>query len=278
MNASAKNWIAAVWLLFGCTPLFAQSEEEEEGKASLRETVPPESDPIAEQLIETTLKAMGGRDRFLQLQNVKATMDVRMGKDDYEQVIYYGEPDKVRIETITRRQGQEFKVIEGYDGENAWIYDLTREHPFPKKLGGKRKQELAAMADFHGDLVDWKQQGFTPEYLGSANSRRFKNWVVKLYDPDGIPAYYYFDAKNYLLTRRGNKEIRNDVVVDHDVYFTKYEKFRGVFLPVVSELVLEDQTYGTITVTRYEFDQSYPPGFFEIPQVKEVWLKGQNAR
>jgi len=264
-------------LLGSCLPLVAQSDgASSPDTVTLREPIPDQSDPVAEKLIATSFKAKGGLTNFLAMRNVKMTTKIREGRRDFERIFYFGYPDKIRIETITRQRGEEFKVIEGFDGENAWVYDLTQKHPFPQEVGGARKKEMARTADFHGPLANWQTKGYVAEYLGPVNSRRFKNYVVKLYDEQGIPQYFYFDAKNYLLTRHGWPTIRNDVIVNHDHFYVKYEKVRGVYLPTTIEMAIESQTYGEIAVENLEFDQTFPPGFFEIPKVKEVWLRGKN--
>ncbi|MGE9295693.1 MAG: hypothetical protein ACQKBV_05340 [Puniceicoccales bacterium] len=273
-----KRHLLWVLALLSAAPFAHAQSDDDSGKnadVKLRETIPTQSDPIAEQLIETYFKALGGRDRYLQLRNIKVVEHVKMGRNNFTQTIYYGWPDKVRIETIKREGGKELKVIEGYDGEEAWVYDLTVEHPFPKNLGGKRTKELVEMANVHGPLANWKERGYTAEYIGPVNSRRFKNYVVKLYDENGVPEFYYFDAKNYLLTRYGWRELRDDIVIDNDVFYVKYEKIRGLYLPVKVELAIEGQTYGVIEQQSIAFDQSFAPGFFSMPKVREVWLRGE---
>ncbi|GHC10225.1 hypothetical protein [Cerasicoccus arenae] len=270
--------IFAVLILATTLPAQNESsgEEETQTEVSLREPVPAQTDPIAAKLVETYLKASGGKDRQKAIHSAIIHETIREGKKDYRTISYRERPDKLRLELITESLGREYKVISGYDGTDAWTYDLTQKHPFPKEMGGKEKKNFIQLAAFDDILMRWEEEGCVLEYMGAVNNRKQKNYLVKLFHPDGLTEFFYFHPKNYLITRQGRREERNGVIVDIDSFYVKYDNIEGIWLPMKTELVLEDQIYGYSEVTSLQLNPHVSDDLFAMPKVKEVWLRGNN--
>ncbi|MEO0794955.1 MAG: hypothetical protein AAFX93_07330 [Verrucomicrobiota bacterium] len=244
----------------------------------LREPLPEASDQIAEQLIATYFKAIGGYDRYMGIRSVRTDATITEGMNEHRATTYIIPPNRIREEITVRKLGKDHVTVLGFDGENAWEYDLSVKNPFPEELKGSKKKALREAADFYGILANWKERGCVVEYLGAVTSRKHKHYLVKLYKPDGHTQYYYFDPKSYLITRIGWRENRNGTVVDQDIFPTKYRKFGGLWLPDKYERAMEDQVYGTIVVHNIELNQSLSDDLFTEPKVKEVWIRGKNSK
>lgn len=261
------------------TPAFAQDEPpvSEEPSDSLREPLPAETDATAAKLFATSVQAAGGEALLRNIETMKADLTLSRGPYDTDMKLYVKRPNKVRTEVSERHMGREYMIYTGYNGETGWVQDFSDKKGIPKKLGGKEAEELKGLA-FDDILLDWEVMGCKLAYLGPVNSRKEKNFLVKLYYPDGQTEYFYFHPKTYLLTRRGKKEQVSDIIVDVDVYLTKYKQINGVWFPVESEV-----SFGGEPVMQMKFDDvqlnvPVSDSIFEMPAIDEVWLRSNKAR
>ncbi|WP_309385326.1 LolA family protein [Cerasicoccus frondis] len=250
---------------------------EESLEDQLREEVPAESDPVAEQLFATSVKAMGGAGA-IQQDTMSANLKFSEGPNVTDMKIFTKRPGKIRSEIEIEHMGKKHEVITGYNGEEAWTFDTSEKNPFPEKIGGKQADELKELAAEDDLLLTWKERGCVIKYLGPVNNRRQKNYLVKLYYPNGKTEYFYFHPKNYLITRRGNKQVQSGVIVNVDVFFVKYDKVDGYWLPVKTEIAYEDEVVMKLELSDIQLNQPLSDSLFNPPEVKEVWLKGKNAQ
>lgn len=270
-------WLAALI----ATPVLAQNEAEssppakEDPEEALREPIPAKTDPTAAKLFATCVKATGGEQRMRSIQSMVADLKVSRGPYDVMMKVYVKRPNKSRTEVSQHHLGRDYKIYSGFDGETAWRQDFSEKKAFPQKLGGAEKEELEDLT-FDDILIEWDKLGCKLEYLGPVNSRQRKNYLVKLYHPDGHTEYFYFDAKNYLLTRRGARDIVSGSIVDVDVYLTKYKKISGLWTPVELEVAFGGEPVIQMEYNDIQYNVPLKDDMFEMPKVKEVWLRSSN--
>ncbi len=254
-----------------------QTNDQQEDQ--LREPLPEKSDPIAEQLFATSVKAMGGPDAIT-YDSLSSKILLSRGPHRVNMDYYYKRPNKALMNVWKKADiGNEmFKVSTGYDGTTAWTFDESEEKPFPQKIGGEKEKEIKEMASADDLLLTYKEKGCVLEYLGAVNNRKQKNYLVKLYHPDGRTEYFYFHPKNYLITRRGNKQMQMGTPVNVDTYVVKYDKIDNKWVPVKYEIAYEDEVVMTMEFSNIKLNPPLNDAMFEMPKVKEVWLKGKNAQ
>ncbi|WP_309399874.1 hypothetical protein [Cerasicoccus maritimus] len=270
-----KSLLAVLLMIFATTTALAQDTQALEEQ--LREQVPAESDPIAEQLFATSVKAMGGPGAF-NIGNLSADLKLTRGPNVVDLKLFTKSPDKIRTELIVKHMGRTHEIIRGFNGSDAWVYDTSEKNPFPQKLGGSDATELKELSSKDDILLTWKERGCILKYEGPVNNRRQKNYLVKLYHPEGQTEYFYFHPKNYLVTRRGNKLVQGGAIVNVDVYMLKYDKIDGYWMPVKTETALEGEVIMKSELSNINPNQQLDDTLFEMPEVKEVWLKGKNAQ
>lgn len=251
--------------------LYAQEEESLEAK--LREPVPPMTDPGSRKIIEAHLSALGGQGRIMMIHNTVSKGTLREAKDEYDVVYYRAAPNKLRTETSERKMGRTFTDIEGTNGTVAWTFDNRSKNAFPKEMGRKEADEFILQADFYGPFVNWEQKDNVFAYEGEVKSRGRKHFLVKMYRPNGRATYFYFDAKTMMVTRVGRERIMGKSIVEMDTHYTKYERVNGVWYPSRIEFAIADQVFGSLVLDSIEANQPLDPDLFEMPKVREVWLR-----
>lgn len=263
-------------LLVLSVPAWVTAQDEGREDDPLREPVPAKSDANAVKIVDAHLRARGGLERLAAARSLYTEETVREGKREYRVAVHRTRPSQIRRVTVTDGPPGEddLKVIEGHDGQQAWVYDLTREHPFPKEIGGKEAKDLAAEADFLGPLYDWQAKGYVLQYEGKVSFRGRPQYLVKLYYPDGLSRYYYIDAQNFLVTREGWPENRQGVVVEMDLYHVKYRDVDGIWFPEKTELAITGKVYGSRELTDLRVNPPAAAQGYTMPKPREVWLRG----
>lgn len=266
-------------LLIAClaaSPAFAQqpppAKPVDATEDQLREPIPEKTDPTAAKLFATSVKAQGGADKIL-IDSIQADVKFTSGPEVTEIQLWAERPNKARTEYHFRKLGKDYSITKGLNEEGAWVYDTTRERPFPQSIGGDDKALLESLAPGDEILLSWEEKGCVLEYLGTVNNRQQKHYLVKLYYPDGLTEYFYFHAKNYLLTRRGKKIINQGVAVNTDVQVLKYENIQGGWFPTKVQTLIEDEPVMDIEYTNIKLNEPIDDELFAIPKVKEVWLR-----
>ncbi|WOO39271.1 hypothetical protein [Rubellicoccus peritrichatus] len=269
-----RAFLTSTLLFLLVVPVFAQPNEAESIDAKLREAIPDDgTDAASKKILETHLRSLGGLGRIMTIRNTVSKGILKEAKEDYDMVYYRAAPDKIRVETSQTFMGRPQTLIEGYNGEIAWEYDKRSENAFPKEVSAKQAADLIQEADFYGPLVNWEEKGYVFKYEGEVKSRGRKHYLLKMFYPNGRTVYFYFDAKTLLVTRVGREKNVRNTLVDTDVYYTKYDRVDGIWMPVKYEFALEDQIFGSLTLDSIEANQPMDLEIFNVPKIKERWLR-----
>lgn len=247
----------------------------EELEKRLREPVPKKTDKASQQVIANYLKVKGGESKIRNIRNIMFEGHMMEGKKEYKIVFWESEPTNIRVEHIEKLLGRERRIIYGFDGEEAWTYDLTKKHPFPKKIKESDVPRVIKQQSLSGPFIDWEKKGYVFRYEGKAKSKGRLAHLVKMFHPNGLTEYFYFDTKNFMITRHGWEEVVQGSIVDKDEFYTKYQKIDGIWMPEVIEFAIAEQTYGKFTIETIETNQTLESDFFKLPKVKETWVKQQ---
>lgn len=268
-----KIGLLALFIL-GCSTFASFAQEEEINvENKLRDPLPAKSDAASLKIIANYLKVKGGINRILSIQNRVSQAHISEGKSEYNYTLWEAPPCQFHQKKVVSKLGREYVTLTGFDGEVSWIYDLTQKHPFPKETSKADVKKFKRSYDFHGPFIDSESKGILFEYEGKVKSRKRDNYLVKLYYPNGLHEYYYFDAKNFMISRRGWKENIGGSIVNKDEFITSYTKINGVWIADTIELAIENQVFGKITIQKIEVNQPVEANLFSIPKVKEHWVK-----
>ena len=156
-------------------------------------------DEIIDQYFENT----GGIDNWRKLQGMQIDGKMKMqGMDIGMEIVYLKDS---RTYTQISFQGQEIK--QGvYDGESMWSVNFMTGKP--EKMDAEMTENFKKneAMDFPDPLLDYKEKGYTAEYLGTETMEGTETFKVKLTKnpimKDGkeedVVVIYYFDTENYV--------------------------------------------------------------------------------
>jgi len=149
----------------------------------------------AEEIIEKSLQAQGGRQLLEKIQDSVVTASARIyistGELLTERVVYSKRnPVRLRIEETVLGM----KVVIGYDGEKIWMEQMGKIMLMPENLAPAVKASLKR----EDLLLRYKDKGYKIEYIGETQVEGKKSYQVKIIDPEGEETIYYFEAETFL--------------------------------------------------------------------------------
>lgn len=198
-------------------------------------------EPTAEQIIEKSIQATGGREALQAMKSyvAKGTLEiVAMGVTAPTEV-YRKAPDKAYNITSIEGYGD---VRRGFDGKVGWSDEPQNG------LVDLQGEELAVQkreAQFHGEL-NWKQMFPKAEVTGKGKVGARDCYIVVLTPTEGKPVTRYYDVETGLLakqvqttaTAQGEMTIPTEISDYKDVGGVKIAHTMKMDMPGIGELLI----------------------------------------
>jgi len=152
--------------------------------------------PTAEEILEKSIKATGGREAHLKMTSMaaKGTLEIVAMGASASTEMYAKAPDKRASVTIVDGYGE---IRSGYDGKIGWSSEPQNGLV---ELSGEMLAQAKRDAQFHGDL-NWKENNSKVEVTGKEKVGDKDAYVVKMTPKEGKPTTRYYDAASGLLLK-----------------------------------------------------------------------------
>ena len=241
------------------TPVIRLDEEGEPWEEQLA-AVP---DRTAQQVIETYITAVGGREAIAPIRHLKIERTVIMNEGSLNTTQWFA-PDQYRTalengselaeETIFDGQRVQFTTPEVVGEYTDAAYEITRLEALPVP-------EVA-----YDKLLEKKL------LVGSTPVRGRTAYKVILMTLSGTSFADYFDAETGLKVQRKRTELHDGRAFDVVTEYSDLRPIKGVLFPYT--ITERGGPSGKVvrTITSYEADKAMPPGFFDthIPEPPET--------
>lgn len=158
---------------------------------------PKKVGPTAEEIIEKSLEASGGRAAMEKLTSTVAKGSLEMGATGMKATMefYAKAPNKRLIVTSIEGFGE---IRQGFDGKIGWSQDPQRGIV---EVTGEQLANLQRESTFNAALK-WKELYPKVEMTGKEKVGERDTYVLKLTPTTGKPVTQYIDAQNYQLARQ----------------------------------------------------------------------------
>lgn len=156
----------------------------------------------AEEIVDTYLENIGGKEKLSQLKGVKMMGSMKMGNMS------------IPFEMVSTKDGKQLVTIElqgnkmvwsAFDGEVSWQRNqMTME---PEKSDNEATQNLKnEMEQFPDPFLNYKEKGYTVELIGKETIDGAETFKIKLtkkpilVNGESKPniSHYYFDTENFV--------------------------------------------------------------------------------
>lgn len=223
----------------------------------------------AEELIEKSIQAQGGREKIEAVKSARMTGKMAMGQGmEAPMVIETVEPNKVRVEMTF----QGMTMIQAYDGKSGWQVQPFMGKTEPEPMN---EQDLKAMEDQAEDrelLTKYKEKGHTVELVGKEDLEGSPVYKLKLTKKSGDVLNLYLDAETYLLVKQTGKTKMQGQEMETETSLSDYKEVAGVLFPHSIQTKVPSMPGGVMamTFTKIEPNPDIPASRFEMPPKKEA--------
>ncbi len=171
---------------------------------------------------------------------------------------YHARPHKLRVESDLGGA----KVIQTYNGEQAWKYAPAMGVPEPVEISGEEKVALLEQGMFESRLWNYAEKGAELALLESGDDAP----IHLLYtSPEGKLIQYYLDRETYLVSsivstqRLGGSETEIELVME------EYKTVKGIPFLHRGKTMMNGQLVVTLEIQKVEINRKIDPSLFEKP-------------
>lgn len=213
----------------------------------------------AADIINKHVDAIGGKDVLSKVKSIYFEGSASVMGTDYPTTttILAGKGFK----TVTNVNGSD--IIQCFTDTSGWslnpMMGQATATPLPPDLVKKGKSSL----DIGGELVNFREKGFTDSLLGREDYNGVSAYKVKLSQP-GSETVYWFDPNTYYVLKTDTKATMNGQDITSTTTYSGFKK-TDIGYVVPTTLGVNNAGYDvTITYTKVEVNKEVDPGIFEM--------------
>jgi len=185
----------------------------------------PAAAPTAEEIMEKSVEATGGRQAYAKLTSTVAKGIIELGEGLHGTIEFYAKaPNKRLVVTLLENFGE---IRQGFDGQTAWL-----DNPMQglRRLEGAELARVREEADFQRPLK-WRDLYSKVELVGKDTVGGRPVYVLRLTPKQGKPVTNYYDAENFLLLRQDLVQATSQGDMTVQALMSDYRDVDGVKVP-----------------------------------------------
>jgi outer membrane lipoprotein-sorting protein len=235
----------------------------------------------AEEIVANYFENTGGIDAWRAIEGMKMSAKVNQGGME------------IPIEIIQLKNGKQMTqyTFQGrtlkqgvFDGENLWSTNFQTQKAEKSDAETTANMKLS-MNDFPDPLLDYKEKGYTLEYLGKEDFGGTETFKLKLTkEPmtvDGKKeedvSFYFFDTENYvpLAIHSEIKQGPSKGMIS-ETTFSDYQEAGDIFMPYTIGNGLKGQAGQGITLDKIEINPTVDEKIFMFPEEDTTETEDKN--
>jgi outer membrane lipoprotein-sorting protein len=213
-----------------------------------------------DKILDHHFKAVGQKN-LQKIKTLKATGTASMMGMDVPFSMQAKRPGMVRTEV----EVQGAKIVQVYDGENAWAVNPLTGSSMAVDLTGTEAEGLKENADLDGQLWNYKEKGHTLSLDGSGEVNGKDCYVLKLDKKNGQTDYYYIDKEDYLIRELRTSRPMNGTPMEVEALMSDYRDVDGYKMPFNTEQRAGGQTFMTLKMDQVETNVDLDDSLFDKP-------------
>lgn len=175
---------------------------------------------------------------------------------------YQKRPMKFRSEA----EFQGMKILSGFEGNIGWSVNPMMGSTDPQPMTEEQLERMKIQADYDGLFYNYKEKGYTVEFVGKEIMDDIETYVLKLTRPNGDVVTSYIDAENYVLLKSKSKMMMQGVETETEVIFSNYKYVNEILNPFSMETKMNGQTVMQMTFDEITYDTDMPDSMFKMPE------------
>ena len=225
-----------------------------------------ESDLTIDDILKKSIDARGGLEKLKAVESVKMTGKLVMGGGQMEApwTLQFKRPANMRVDM--EFQGQ--SVVQGYDGETAWMINPFTGGADAQKMGEDEAEGMKEGSDLDGPLVDYKAKGHKISLAGKEDLVGRSVYKLKIDKKNGKTETVYLDATTFLPVKTValRKMMGNEM--EMETFISDYKAVSGVQMPYLIDSKSGGNSVMTITLEKIEANVPVEAAQFKMPAAK----------
>jgi hypothetical protein len=162
---------------------------------------------------------------------------------------------------------QGMKISSGFDGTMGWSVNPMTGSTDPQPMTEEQIDRMKIQADYDGLFYNYKEKGYTVEFIGKENVDDIETYVLKLTRLNGDVITSYIDAENYVLLKSKSKMKIQGVDTETEVIFSNYKYVNEILNPFSMETKMNGQTAMQMIFDEITYDTDMPDSMFAMPEI-----------
>jgi len=213
-----------------------------------------------DKILDQHFKAAGQKN-LQKINTIKATGTIESMGMELPFSMQAKRPGMVRTEV----EVQGAKIVNVYDGENAWTINPLTGSSMAVDLTGTEAEGLKEQSDLDGPLWNYKEKGSEISLDGTANVNGMECDVLKLQKKNGQTDYYFIDREEHLIRKLRTSRTMNGTPMEIEAYMTDYRDVDGYKMPFNTEQRAGGQTFMTLEMDKVEANVDLDDSLFSKP-------------
>ena len=174
---------------------------------------------------------------------------------------YNKKPMSYRIEFES--QGQKF--ITTFNGSSGWTINPLTGSSDPQPMSSEEVERTKLQADYAGMFYNYKEKGYTVEFIDKEDVGFIETYVLKLTTADEDEITAYIDTQDNVLLKTSSYVIVDDVQEEYELYYKDHRFVNEILIPFTIETKVDNKTEMKMIVDEITFDVDIPDSMFEMP-------------
>ena len=223
----------------------------------------------ADEIIEKSLAAMGGRAAFAKIKTRTAsgtiTLNTPAGDIPGTIELMNAAPNKTRTlikADLTAFGAGALEIDQRYDGDKGFVIDTLQGN---RDISGEQLQNMAN-ASFPNGFLNYKEKGFTATLQGKEKFASGEAYILVLTPKSGSAIRQYIDAQTMLPVRYTMKinVPQLNAEVEQTTELSDYRDVDGIKLPFAVSTSSSAQSF-SVAISKIEHNSTIDPKLFAKP-------------
>lgn len=215
-----------------------------------------------DEIVQKYTTAIGGSDNINKIKTLKITGTVKQNGMDLP----------LTMRTIVGRAVRtdiEFSgmsIIQSFKDSTGWTINPLFGSTTPQAMKDSEKKMAKHQTNMVGELIDYKANGSTLDYIGEEKFEGVKSWKLRLVRNGNDTMYYFINKEDNLILATKGKMSMQGKQFEVTTLYSNYKEVDGVKFAFDITRSSGSQVMGETTITKIETNATIDEKIFDMPQ------------
>ena len=170
-------------------------------------------------------------------------------------------PDRLRIEV----EVMGMTMVQCYDGTKGWSINPMTGSPDPQPMSEVENKSFALQADMDGVLVDYRDKGYTVEYLGESDVEGTAAHQLRVDTKQGTVNDIFIDKEYFMAIKVHSKVTVDAAEFESDSFMSDFKEVDGTVIPFAIETRMGETVVNQVMIEKVEYGVAVQDSIFIMP-------------